>query len=87
MSTPLSRRDFSKGAVTTTAAAAMPVVARAGRVIGANDRVRIGCIGVGYRGVQVLFAFGAHKDAETASLCTTTVENLVFRASFFTQPP
>ena len=40
-----------------------------GRVIGANDRVRIGCIGVGYRGVQVLFAFGAHKDAEIVSLC------------------
>ena len=31
--------------------------------------MRLGCIGVGYRGVQVLFAFGAHKDAEMATLC------------------
>ena len=47
----------------------MPAVARAGRVIGANDRVRLGCIGVGYRGVQVLNAFGAHKDAQIVALC------------------
>ena len=64
-----NRRDFTKAALTGAAAVSMPAVARAGRVIGANDRVRIGCIGVGYRGVQVLFAFGAHKDAEIASLC------------------
>ncbi len=38
-------------------------------MIGANDRVRIGCIGVGYRGVQVLNAFLTHKDAEIVALC------------------
>ncbi len=64
-----NRRDFTKAALASAAAVSMPAVARAGRVIGANDRVRLGCIGVGYRGVQVLFAFGAHKDAEIASLC------------------
>ncbi len=47
----------------------MPAVARAGRVIGANDRVRLGCIGVGYRGVQVLNAFLAQKDAQIVALC------------------
>jgi predicted dehydrogenase len=69
MSNACNRRDFTKAALTGAAAVSMPAVARAGRVIGANDRVRIGCIGVGYRGVQVLFAFGAHKDAEIAALC------------------
>jgi predicted dehydrogenase len=68
MGSVLSRRDFTRATI-TGAAAAMPAVARGGRVLGANDRVRIGCIGVGYRGVQVLFAFGAHKDAEIVSLC------------------
>src|SRR5271166_1444725 len=64
MTSALRRRDFTRSALATAAAVAMPAVARAGKVKGANDRVRIGCIGVGYRGVQVLFAFGAHKDAE-----------------------
>ena len=40
-----------------------------GRVAGANDRVRIACIGLGYRGVQDLHAFLAHKDAEIVALC------------------
>jgi predicted dehydrogenase len=69
MSSPFSRRDFTKGALAGAAAAATSTTARAGRVIGANDRVRIGCIGVGYRGVQVLNAFLTQKDAEIVALC------------------
>jgi predicted dehydrogenase len=69
MTDPFSRRDFSKAAVSTAATIAMPAVSRAGGVIGANERVRLGCIGVGYRGVQVLNAFGAHKDAQVVALC------------------
>ena len=66
----VTRRDFTRAALSAAAAGvAVPVVARAGKVIGANDRVRIGLIGMGYRGVQDLFAFGAHKDAEIATLC------------------
>ena len=58
MSIPVRRRDFARAAVAGAAvAAASPTTSRAGRVIGANDRVRLGCIGVGYRGVQVLDAF------------------------------
>jgi predicted dehydrogenase len=68
MPSPFNRRDFAKGAFATAAVGAMPAVARAGRVIGANDRVRVGCIGVGNRGVQVLDAFCAHKDAEIVAL-------------------
>lgn len=69
MTSAFPRRDFTRSALVAAATAAMPAVARAGRVIGANDCVRIGCIGMGYRGVQVLFAFTAHKDAEIASRC------------------
>ncbi len=68
-STGYNRRDFTRTALTGAAAVSMPTVARAGRVIGANDRVRLGCIGLGYRGVQVLNAFGAQKDAQVAALC------------------
>ena len=63
-----NRRDFTKAAI-ATATIAMPAVARAGRVIGANDKVRVGCIGVGNRGVQVLTGFCAHADSDVAALC------------------
>jgi predicted dehydrogenase len=46
----------------------MPAVARAGRILGANDRVRVGCIGVGNRGVQVLEAFCAQDDVQVVAL-------------------
>ena len=69
MSGRFSRRTFTKAAIAGAAAGAAPVAARAGRVLGANDRVRLACIGVGYRGVQDLHAFRAHKDAEIVALC------------------
>lgn len=64
-----NRREFTKATLVGTAAAsAVPVLARAGRILGANDRVRIGCIGVGNRGVQVLRAFHAQSDAQVVAL-------------------
>jgi predicted dehydrogenase len=69
MSTSFSRRDFTRAAVAGAAVATASTAARADRVLGANDRVRIGCVGVGYRGVQVLEAFVTQKDAEIAALC------------------
>ncbi len=69
MSSHFSRRTFTKAACAGAAAGAAPVAARAGGVIGANDRVRIACIGLGYRGVQDLHAFLAHKDAQIVALC------------------
>lgn len=70
MSDQVNRREFTKTtlAAATAAASAVPAVARAGRVIGANDKVRIGCIGVGNRGVQVLDAFCAQNDAQIVAL-------------------
>jgi predicted dehydrogenase len=68
MADGFNRRNFTKAALATAAAGAMPTVARAGGVVGANERVRIGCIGVGNRGVQVLDAFCAHNDAQIVAL-------------------
>src|SRR4051794_31099879 len=60
----ITRRDFAKTAGVATATALS-----AGRVMGANDRVRVGFIGLGNRGDQVLSAFLEHKDCEVAALC------------------
>jgi predicted dehydrogenase len=57
-----SRRDFAKGAALATAASYS-------RVLGANDRVRMGYIGLGNRGDQVHDAFLEHGDNETAAVC------------------
>ncbi|HXD87532.1 MAG TPA: Gfo/Idh/MocA family oxidoreductase [Urbifossiella sp.] len=64
MSRP-TRRSFAKSA----AAAAALSAASYSRVLGANDRVAIGFIGVGNRGDQLLDAFLTHKDVDVNALC------------------
>ena len=71
-----TRRDFTKtviiaGATTTLGAA---------RAAGANDRVRIGFIGLGNRGDQVLDAFLTHPDAEIVALCDLSPAYMDFAA-------
>ncbi len=61
----LSRRGFTKSA----ALAGLGTALSAGRVWGANERVRLGFIGLGNRGDQVLDAFLRHKDCEVVALC------------------
>lgn len=61
--TRITRRKF------TAATAAGLTALSAGRVLGANDRIRLGFIGLGNRGDQVLSAFLTHKDAEVVALC------------------
>jgi predicted dehydrogenase len=68
MTSGLNRRDFSRAALATAAASSIAAPAAAGRILGANDRVTVGCIGVGNRGVQVLTGFCAHKDAQVVAL-------------------
>jgi predicted dehydrogenase len=60
----ISRRTFAAAAagLATTALSA-------DRVSGANDRVRLGFIGLGNRGDQVLDAFLTHSDAEVVAVC------------------
>lgn len=59
--TNLTRRRFTRAA--TLAAASYS------RIMGANDKVRIGYIGLGNRGDQVHDAFLEHGDNETAAVC------------------
>ena len=61
----LTRRGFTKAL-----AAAGATTALAGlQVPGANDRVRLGFIGLGNRGDQVLDGFLEHRDAEVVAIC------------------
>jgi predicted dehydrogenase len=66
----MNRRAFSQAAVTATAAAASATVSLApARVLGANEQVRLGFIGVGNRGCQLLKGFLAQPDARVVALC------------------
>ncbi len=58
----LTRRDFARGAGLATALSYS-------RILGANDRVRLGFIGLGNRGDQVHDAFLEHGDAQTVAVC------------------
>jgi predicted dehydrogenase len=70
----LSRRDFTKSlAVAATALSTK-------RVLGANDRIRLGFIGLGNRGDQVLDAFLAHPDAQVVAICDLYQPYLDFAA-------
>ena len=61
----MTRRQFT----TATAAAGLATAFAPSRVLGANERVRLGFIGVGNRGDQVLDAFLRHQDAEIVAVC------------------
>ena len=62
----INRRTFTQ----RTAAGALATIAGAGAtVLGSNDRVRLGFIGLGNRGDQLLDGFAPHKDAEIVALC------------------
>jgi len=66
MAEGISRRTFAKSAI---AAAAGLTAANRAAAQGANSRVRLGFIGVGNRGGQLMTAFLAHDDAEIAAVC------------------
>jgi predicted dehydrogenase len=71
-----TRRDFAK----STAAAALGTALSARQVLGANDRVRLGFVGLGNRGDQVLDAFLAQRDAEVVAICDLYQPYLDFAA-------
>ena len=72
----LTRRQFSQ----SIAAAGVATALGATRVAGANDRVRIGFIGLGNRGDQVLDGFLQHKDGEVVAICDLNQPYLDFAA-------
>jgi predicted dehydrogenase len=61
----VTRRTFGKSA----ALAGVGTALGAKGVLGANDRVRLGFIGLGNRGDQVLDAFLEHKDCQVTDIC------------------
>ena len=68
----LSRRDFQRIASLTALSYS--------RVLGANDRVRMGYIGLGNRGDQVHDAFLEWADQETVALCDLRDDYMDFAA-------
>jgi predicted dehydrogenase len=64
----LTRRDFTKATI-VAAASSVVTAASANRVLGANERVRVGFIGLGNRGDQVLSGFLEQKDCEAVAVC------------------
>jgi predicted dehydrogenase len=73
---PFTRRQFGQAA----AAASIGTAIGARRVLGASDRIRLGFIGLGNRGDQVLDAFLKHPDAEVVALCDLYQPYLDFAA-------
>jgi predicted dehydrogenase len=79
----LNRREFAK-----TIAVAGATTALGGlNVLGANERVRLGFIGLGNRGDQVLDAFLKHSDCQVLAICDLFQPYLDFAAKKIgTQP-
>ncbi|MGV8093131.1 MAG: twin-arginine translocation signal domain-containing protein [Mangrovibacterium sp.] len=68
-----SRREFiGKTSLAVAGLAAAPSLMAASaysRVTGANEKIRVGFIGVGNRGSQLLTLFMQNPDCEVAALC------------------
>ena len=77
--TRVTRREFGTNTAVPSLASRLPWCSP--RVRGANDRVRLGFIGLGNRGDQVLDAFLEHKDAEVVALCDIYQPYLDFAAT------
>src|SRR5690348_598953 len=60
-----TRRDFTKTMILAGATTALGAT----RAAGSSERVRLGCIGLGNRGDQVLDAFLKHPEAEVVAVC------------------
>jgi predicted dehydrogenase len=69
---PISRREFIAKSGMATAATTLGVSslsAKGSRILGANDKIRMGFIGIGNRGSQLLHLFMDNPDVEIAGLC------------------
>ncbi|OJU29449.1 MAG: oxidoreductase [Sphingobacteriales bacterium 41-5] len=75
MSTKTNRKKFLKMASATIAglslakANAFPLIDAKRTIIGSNERIRVGFIGVGNRGTQLLSTFMKNPNCEVAALC------------------
>jgi len=64
-----TRREFIKTSSTAAIGVGLVGTTIPSNVIGANDKIRIGFIGVGNRGSQLLHSFMLNKDVEIAAFC------------------
>ena len=78
MQDKITRRTFNKvGATAVLGLTAAASTARsADRVTGANDRIRLGFLGVANRGGQLINAFMTHADMEIVALCDVDKQTL-----------
>jgi predicted dehydrogenase len=67
MGSQLNRRRFNQAVLASGTLAALQTTGV--RALGSNDRVRLGFIGLGNRGDQLLDAFLIHKDAQIVAMC------------------
>ena len=67
----ITRRSFTKAGLGSLAfgLAALQTNTSGAQILGANDRIRCGFIGIANRGGQLLDAFRPHQDADIAALC------------------
>lgn len=72
----ITRREFTKQA----ALAGLATALSSRQVLGANERVRLGFIGLGNRGDQVLDAFLAQPDCQVVAICDIYQPYLDFAA-------
>lgn len=72
----ITRRSFAK----RVAAAGVSTLFVSNRIFGANERIRLGFIGLGNRGDQVLSAFLVHPDCEVVAICDLYEPYLDFAA-------
>ncbi len=64
-----SRREFIKTSSAAAIGAGLLGSTIPGSVLGANDKIRVGFIGVGNRGSQLLHSFMLNQDVEIAAFC------------------
>jgi len=73
MAAKVSRRTFNQaGAATAMGLTALPTA----RALGANERIRLGFIGVANRGGQLISAFQHHDDMEIVAICDVAQSTL-----------
>ena len=78
MTTNISRRTFLQSGAATTAfgLAALQTETSGAQIVGANERIRLGFIGIANRGGQLITAFTKHDDMEVAALCDVDATTL-----------